>query len=394
MVSRETLINAAMRSFAAQANVFLVKAASSQRQAGADGLVSSGGRKCPASEIQVCERQQREHLGPVLGDAAIAHLAVAELALHDTKHMLDFRAHLAEPVIAGTLAGRQPAAGSGLLLHRPEHARRLRGALLRVARVALVAIDRGVIIADQTVHHLRIVHVAARHAGGVHKAAAGIDAPRAPSCRSTIDCPSSRNASADRACPPRSWWTAGRRLMSHRRSCHRAATRRALRDTLLPLRTPSSSVHALRADAGSSRSSSRPGSDRVRVRDCRTRASTGYRTALPRRPDQTDCTTAAGSRCATSRRSETLDDRLEDPPSDNAVRSPPPALTTAPSPPSRLERRRALCASSCPHNLASRSSAARPYCRPRIKGAVCHDPEADQSFPKLTKPAEGSRLLA
>ena len=66
---------------------------------------------------------------------------------------------------------------------------------------------------------------------------------------------------------------------------------------------------------------------------------------------------------------------------DEVIDLPPPALTTAPSPPSRLERRRALCASSCPHNLASRSSAARPYCRPRIKGAVCHDPEADQSFP-------------
>src|SRR3954449_10341771 len=41
-----------------------------------------------------------------------------------TKHMLDFRAHFAEPIIAGTLAGRQPAAGFGLLLHRPEHAGR------------------------------------------------------------------------------------------------------------------------------------------------------------------------------------------------------------------------------------------------------------------------------
>ena len=48
--------------------------------------------------------------------AAIAHLSIAELALNDTKHMLDFRAHLAEPMIAGTLAGRQPAAGFGLLV--------------------------------------------------------------------------------------------------------------------------------------------------------------------------------------------------------------------------------------------------------------------------------------
>src|SRR6476659_9780481 len=150
--------------------------------------------------------------------------------------------------------------------------------------------------------------------------------------------------------------------MSHRRSCHRAATPRALRDTLPPLRTLSSSVRALRADAESSRSSSRPGWDRVRVPDRRTRASTGYRRALPRRPNQTNYTIAAGSRCATSRRSEMLDGRLEDPPSDNAARSLLPALTTAPPPPSPLETRRASCASSCPHNLASRSSAARPCC--------------------------------
>src|SRR3954452_24493493 len=87
-----------------------------------------------------------------------------------------------------------------------------------------------------------------------------------------------------------------------------------------------------------------------------------------------------GIRCAISRPSETLDARPEDPPSDNAARSLLPALTTAPPPPSRLETRRASCASSCPHSLASRSSAARPYCRPRIKGAVCHDPEVDQRF--------------
>src|SRR6476659_246398 len=170
--------------------------------------------------------------------------------------------------------------------------------------------------------------------------------------------------------------------MSHRRSCHRAATPRALRDTLPPLRTLSSSVRALRADAESSRSSSRPGWDRVRVPDRRTRASTGYRRALPRRPNQTNYTIAAGSRCATSRRSEMLDGRLEDPPSDNAARSLLPALTTAPPPPSPLETRRASCASSCPHSLASRSSAARPCCPPRIKGAVCHDPEVDQRFPR------------
>ena len=40
--SRETLINGGDATVCGLENVFLVKAASSQRQAGADGLVSSG----------------------------------------------------------------------------------------------------------------------------------------------------------------------------------------------------------------------------------------------------------------------------------------------------------------------------------------------------------------
>ena len=53
-------------------------------------------------------------------------------------------------------------------------------------------------------------------------------------------------------------------------------------------------------------------------------------------------------------------------------------------------------ASSCPHSPAARSSADRPYCRPRIKGAVCHDPEVDQRFPSLASTclAAPSRHLA
>jgi hypothetical protein len=77
---------------------------------------ASRGRKRPAGEVQVSERQQREHLRTVLDDAAIAHLAVAELAFHDA---LDFRAHLAEPVIAGTLLDRQLASRLRLLLRCP-----------------------------------------------------------------------------------------------------------------------------------------------------------------------------------------------------------------------------------------------------------------------------------
>jgi hypothetical protein len=66
---------------------------------------------------------------------------------------------------------------------------------------------------------------------------------------------------------------------------------------------------------------------------CRTSASNGYRTALPRRPDQNECTIAAGSRCATSWPSETLHDRPEDLLRIMAARLLLPALTTAPPPP-------------------------------------------------------------
>jgi hypothetical protein len=68
----------------------------------------SRARNRAAGEVQVGERQQREHLCGVLVEAAIAHLAVAELALHDTEHMFDLRADFPEAAIAGTLVSRQP----------------------------------------------------------------------------------------------------------------------------------------------------------------------------------------------------------------------------------------------------------------------------------------------
>ena len=45
-ILREALINAKMRSFAVQADVFLVKAGSSQRRVGADGLVRRTQMSC------------------------------------------------------------------------------------------------------------------------------------------------------------------------------------------------------------------------------------------------------------------------------------------------------------------------------------------------------------
>src|SRR4051812_13498208 len=80
----------------------------------------------------------------VLGETAIAHLAIAELALYDPEHMLDLRSRAAEPSIAGTLPDCQPVSRRGLFFHRPKHARRLGSALPGTAGVALVAIHRRV----------------------------------------------------------------------------------------------------------------------------------------------------------------------------------------------------------------------------------------------------------
>src|SRR5262249_15381204 len=82
----------------------------------------SRARNRPAGEVQVGERQQREHLCGVLVEAAIAHLAVAELALHATEHMPDLREAFPEAAIAGTLVSRRvvhAAAGDARRVHEP-----------------------------------------------------------------------------------------------------------------------------------------------------------------------------------------------------------------------------------------------------------------------------------
>src|SRR4051812_26636728 len=231
------------------------------------------------------------------------------------------------------------------------------------------------------IHHFGVVHVAARHSRRVHKPASGIDTdvrlhpevPLVPLLRGVhlrIALAALFLVDGDAAISVASTIVPPRSRAPRASRCSATAS-----NTVFVSSCASSRCRKFKIVVSSgigSRPSSRLQNARI---DWISRA-------LPRRPDQTDCTTAAGSRCATSRRSETADDRLEGPPSDNAARSLLPALTTAPPPPSRLETRRASCASSCLHSPASRSSAARPYCRPRIKGAVCHDPEVDQRFPR------------
>src|SRR6185503_18741958 len=108
----------------------------------------SSGRKSAADEIEIGEREEREHLRAVLGDAAIAHLAISELALEHSEDVFDLGTHLAEAAIAGALTLGEVAARLCLLFHAPEHTGLLRRTLLCIAGIALVAIDRRVVLAD------------------------------------------------------------------------------------------------------------------------------------------------------------------------------------------------------------------------------------------------------
>jgi hypothetical protein len=56
----------------------------------------SSGRNSPADKIEVSEREERKHLRAVLGNATIADLAIAKLALDDAQHVPDLGAHFAE----------------------------------------------------------------------------------------------------------------------------------------------------------------------------------------------------------------------------------------------------------------------------------------------------------
>jgi hypothetical protein len=69
------------------------------------------------------EREKGEQLRAVLLDAAVAHLAIAELAFDVAEDVLDLGADLAETAIASTLTLCEFTARLCLFLHGPEHAR-------------------------------------------------------------------------------------------------------------------------------------------------------------------------------------------------------------------------------------------------------------------------------
>ena len=83
------------------------------------GASPSSWRKSAAYDLEIGERQERAHLRADLGNAAIAHLAIAELAFDDAEDMLDLGVHpAAEAAIAGVPPLRQSATRFSFTAHR------------------------------------------------------------------------------------------------------------------------------------------------------------------------------------------------------------------------------------------------------------------------------------
>src|SRR4249920_415330 len=112
----------------------------------------------------------------VLGDATIANLAIAELAFQHPEHVLDLGADFPEPTVASALRYRQWASGLRFRLYGPQNARCFRLPLLPVVGITLVAVHRTIILTDQIVHHLGVMHAARGHAHRMYEPALGIDA--------------------------------------------------------------------------------------------------------------------------------------------------------------------------------------------------------------------------
>lgn len=60
----------------------------------------SGAPQVSTAQVEVGKCEQRKYLRAVLGDAAVAHAAIAELAFHDAEYVLDLGADSAVALVA------------------------------------------------------------------------------------------------------------------------------------------------------------------------------------------------------------------------------------------------------------------------------------------------------
>lgn len=92
---------------------------------------------------QVAEGEQREELGAVLGEAAVAGLHMAKLAFDDKAGMLDPGPHLGDDAVGCFLHEMQLAAFRGLAHDTPKSAGAIKCGFAFGADIALADPDRG-----------------------------------------------------------------------------------------------------------------------------------------------------------------------------------------------------------------------------------------------------------
>src|SRR4029078_5868403 len=98
------------------------------------------------------------------------------LAFPPPQAVLDLGAYFPEPTVASALRYRQWAPGLRFRLYGPQNARCCRLPLLPVVGINLVAVHRTIILTDQIVHHLGVMHAARGHAHRMYEPALSIDA--------------------------------------------------------------------------------------------------------------------------------------------------------------------------------------------------------------------------
>src|SRR5712691_489310 len=87
-------------------------------------------------QIEICQGQEAEALGLVLGQSAITNFAVTPEPFDDMKDMFHFRAHLALPPIPLPVAVAERGAASAPALHPPPATTGVKGFLLRFINIS------------------------------------------------------------------------------------------------------------------------------------------------------------------------------------------------------------------------------------------------------------------
>src|SRR6476619_2782197 len=100
----------------------------------------------------------------------------SRMAFHYPEHVLDLGADFPEPTVASALRYRQWASGLRFSLYGPQNARCFRLLLLPVVGITLVAVHRTIILTDQILHHLGVMHAARGHAHDMYEPTLSIDA--------------------------------------------------------------------------------------------------------------------------------------------------------------------------------------------------------------------------